>query len=164
MKYNVEFRFDSGKSFPMQVNLDYPVTKHFSMEETINKSAPSGIKCVFTTEMLVFLQLREEFRNDYYERFKRGMTCTSCWRNPVFNKQVGGTSNSLHLRGMAADLLTGIPLSDKVWEWCIEECKKLQTKYNTVMELGRYNNPDRIHIGMGVTYSMGLYTFDKRAK
>lgn len=160
--YLVHFQLDSGKVYKVYVDAKDKVTAHFTMDETINKACKPTLKAVFTPRSLVFLALREDFRNDYYAKYGKTMLCTSCYREKNYNLKIGGIATSLHQRMLAADLKTNQPVNDSVWQWCQDECRKLMQKYNTVMELGRYNNPDRIHIGMDVTYSKELYTFDKR--
>ena len=160
--YQCRLKLDSGRRFTFYVDGKDKVTAHFTMDETINKSCKGSVKAVFTERSLTFLRLREDFRNDYYAKYKRSMPCTSCYREANYNKLVGGISDSKHLQMLAADLKTGQPVTDEVFEWCKAECEKLMVKYHTVMELGRYNDPDRIHIGMDITYSDKLYTFDKR--
>ena len=153
--------FPSGQSYIFDVPLNGKVTNHFSWDETINKSAAETIKLEFNERTIQHWNLREDFRNWYYENYGTGCSCTSNYRTASFNKSCGGIASSLHLLGLASDLSIGLVAKGSAKEKAIkDECKVLMEKYHTVIELGFYKWG--IHIGNGVTYSKDLYVFDER--
>jgi len=164
MKFVAEFIFDSGYSFEKTLDTETNITEHYSFGEEANTSAEDRIKLKVYTQTLVHARMREEFRMAYYQKTKKYLTCTSCFRTVAFNKACGGIANSLHLWGTASDL--SIPgLNTALWNWCVSTWKAICKKYGTVGEIGRYNG--YIHVGSHIEctpnpYTNTFYIFDKR--
>lgn len=66
----------------------------------IDNTPPAGAVAALTA---LVVNLLDPLRR----RWGMPLTVTSGYRCPALNRAVGGTSNSHHLRGMAADLTTG---------------------------------------------------------
>ena len=77
--------------------VDDRVTDHFRLREFANTQ--DGSKLLINPEVMCFYTDLEKFRVWY----NRPMNITSGYRTPAYNKEVGGVSNSYHLRGLAAD-------------------------------------------------------------
>jgi hypothetical protein len=73
------------------------VTEHFRLSEFANHK--DGGVMVVTPQVIEFIQMLERFRLWY----GRPVNITSGYRTPSFNRQVGGASNSYHLKGLAID-------------------------------------------------------------
>lgn len=78
--------------------LNDQITPHFRLSEFANNA--DGGAVILNPDVILFIQMLEEFRIWY----NRPMTITSGYRTKPFNKEVGGASNSYHLKGLAADV------------------------------------------------------------
>ena len=91
---------------------------HFKLYELANnKGKTTEPQYMITPETDAFMMLLEEFR----VKWAKSMTCNSCYRQPEFNKSVGGASNSLHLQALAFDWGASLTGTDrtriiKLWE------------------------------------------------
>lgn len=162
MAIRTKFKFDGGYEYLMNVGNGNKLTNHFTFQEEANTSASEVIKLVLTEDALVHARMREEFRMWW----GRAIVCSSCYRTPSFNKQVGGIPNSLHLYGTASDLQLG-RLTEAMWNKVVDKWKSICIKYNTVGEIGRYDWG--VHVGSHIEntekpYTNQFYIFDKRTK
>lgn len=167
LKVKTKFHYDSGDcSILKNIPLDGHITDHFTWDEYSNKSSGEDIISEVWPESLIHAKIAEAFRMAWYERKGVGSTCSSWYRTKDFNEKVGGHPKSMHLWGCATDLTIGCP-DDLDWNFIIDVVKKLGQKYNTIMELGRYDWG--IHIGSHVEvwnpYTTDpIYIYDKRTK
>ena len=83
----------------MKITLfDDHLTEHFRLNEFAHHDK-DGAFALLTPDFFKFVQMLEEFRNWYC----RPMNITSGYRPVGFNKLVGGSFNSAHLRMLAVD-------------------------------------------------------------
>ena len=78
------------------------IVKNFTLDEMANNQANETVKLIITPEVVKFAQMVQELR-DFY---KKPMQVNSWYRTEFYNKQVGGSKNSLHLDGLAVDIAT----------------------------------------------------------
>lgn len=160
--------FDSGAYLDTdKIPLDGHITPHFTWEEYSNPSSGEEIACEIWPESLEHFKIVEEIRNAWCIRTgAKGVRCESGYRTKAFNAKVGGSQDSLHLHGCAADLQFGA-VSDADWKWLIEQLTDLGKKYGTLIELGRYDWGCHIgsHSEVWSPYTkQAVYTYDKRTK
>lgn len=166
-KVKTKVHWDSGDcSILKNIPFDGHITKHFTWEEYSNPSSGEDIIAEVWPESLIHARIIEDFRNDYYEKNHKGCVANSWYRTEKFNARpdVNGAKKSLHLWGCATDLLVGPP-TDAEWKWYIDEVTKLGKKYDTQIELGRYDWG--IHIGSHIEVwnpytDLPVYLFDYR--
>lgn len=79
--------------------VDDQITEHFKLREFANSMDGNAI--IINAQSVKFYNSLEIFRKWY----NRPMNITSGYRTAAFNKEVGGVSNSFHLKGLAADFL-----------------------------------------------------------
>lgn len=72
------------------------ISKHFNREEFACKC-----KCGFDTVDIELLRVLERLR----EHFAKPVVITSGCRCDAYNKKIGGSSNSQHTKGRAADIV-----------------------------------------------------------
>ena len=76
------------------------ITPHFKLWELANNKGRADIpQMILSAEVDDFLYLIEDFRGWW----GKPMNCNSNFRQPEYNKSVGGSSNSLHLLALAFD-------------------------------------------------------------
>ena len=159
--------WDSGDcSILKNIPSDGHITDHFTWDEYSNPSSKEDIIAEVWPESLIHAKIIEEFRMKWYGRKGVGCSASSWYRTQAFNKAVGGVDNSLHRWGCATDLTIGCP-SDEDWKWCIDVVTELGKKYNTRIEIGRYDWGTHIgsHIEVFNPYTtVPVYVFDKRTK
>ncbi len=74
---------------------DYKLSNHFTLKEfACNDGADEVIVHI------AIILLLEEIRT----HFKMPVSITSGYRTPSYNKQINGSPNSTHMKGMAADI------------------------------------------------------------
>lgn len=113
--------------------IDGRIVAHFSLAEMCNKEAKESLKLVLTPEVIEFAQMMEELRLWY----NKPMTVNSWYRTESYNKSCGGSSNSLHLDGLACDI--SLPnLSDEKFEHFRDKWKKICEKHGKIGGINRY--------------------------
>ena len=139
------------------INGESFITPHLKWGEVANYKCEEDIKMVLPFESFIYFSQWEEFRLYY----GKPLVISSGYRSPTFNKEVGGTANSLHLTMQATDNVIG-SISDAFWAQCCNWGLAIAHKYGNQCELGRYSN--RIHLGFGkLSYTTKeLFTYDKR--
>lgn len=78
---------------------DGQITKNFNLDEFKCKSGYGEM--IINEKVIAHIQRLQKFR-DWYNR---PMSITSGYRTPIYNKQVGGVSDSQHIYGIAADII-----------------------------------------------------------
>lgn len=81
--------------------VDDHLTEHFRLDEFAHHERGKEPTVYLSSDFLKFVQMLEEFRMWY----RRPMNITSGFRPVGFNKLVGGSFNSAHLRMLAVDFL-----------------------------------------------------------
>lgn len=129
------------------------LTKHFSIEEyEVNQIGT----CYITLDALEHAKILEEFR----VWLAKPMKVNAWYRTKKYNKDVGGASNSSHLRGVATDIsMVGLNKSDFIKY--AKKWKSLCAKHGVVGEAGLYTWG--IHLGSHITYSKTFYHWDSRS-
>ena len=166
-----KIHFDSGAWLSTEkIPLDGHITPHISWREYANPSSSAEYQCEIWPESLIHAKISEEIRNGWVKHKgipeEEGVVINSMFRTEEFNSRpdVGGDPKSLHLHGCASDFLFGY-LSDADWQWLVNFVKELQKKYNTQMELGRYDWG--AHAGSFIERwnpytTVAVYLFDRR--
>lgn len=73
---------------------------HFKLWELANNEGDAKkAQMILSPKQDAFMLLIEQFRCEY----NKPMTCNSCFRQPAYNKKIGGDKNSLHLQALAFD-------------------------------------------------------------
>lgn len=96
--------------YPFIVNMDKntQLYRHFKLWELANNKGVTTKPQMLLTPEQDNLMLCIEALRDWWNR---PMNCNSCYRQTVYNKSIGGASNSLHLLARAFDW--GVDLSYK---------------------------------------------------
>lgn len=123
---------------------DIQVTKNFKLDEFVNH-LKDGNYLKIDLDLVYMLQ---EIRN-----IVGSINVTSGYRTPEFNKSIGGSSNSYHLEGLAADIKFDFT------PWTKETLLKLFSGVG-FRNLGIYWNQqgkiDRLHCDIGTSWSNWL--------
>ena len=98
MIYTVMFKV-FGQEFIRIIDGETRIRKNFRLVELCNTKSDNGVKLVVTERMFLFLDMMQELREQYGHSIDVG----SWYRDPKYNKKIGGSSNSLHLDGLACD-------------------------------------------------------------
>lgn len=102
--YLVRYEFPNGLYYDFRMNGNAKLAPHFKLYELANTKGKTTIpQLVLNEKVWVFYECIEEYRNYYYNKYGVGMNVSSNYRQPAFNRSCGGSSNSLHLRGLALD-------------------------------------------------------------
>lgn len=90
----------TGASVIATMDKSAQIYPHFKLYELANNKGRSDIpQMILSPAVDDFMALVEDFRGWW----GRGMNCNSCYRQPAYNKMVGGAANSLHLQALAFD-------------------------------------------------------------
>ena len=124
----------------MKLNGDIQLTKNFKLSEFANTKDGNE---VIVGDMELFYNL-QKLRDIVGE-----ITVTSGYRTPGFNASIGGSSNSYHLKGLAADIKFDFT------PWTIEALKRVLSSIG-FDNVGFYlNNGGRlqwIHVDVGTPW------------
>ena len=91
--------------------------------------------CGFEAVDVELLEVLEDLR----AHFNVAVTINSGCRCDNHNKSIGGAKNSMHTKGIAADVVVSGADAQTVYNY-------LDTKYPDKYGIGLYSNPDRVHI------------------
>lgn len=166
-----KIHFDSGAWLETEkIPLDGHMTDHISWNEYANPSSKDEYQCEMWPESFMHAKLTEDIRNEWVKykgiSEKQGVVINSMFRTKNYNSEVGGIEKSLHLWGCASDFLFGY-LNDTDWQWLVSLIEELQKKYNTQIELGRYDWGAHVgsHIEVWNPYTtLNVYLFDERTR
>lgn len=90
----------TGSSNIVNMDKNAYISPHFRLFELANNKGDNTIpQMILTAEVDRFLGFVEQFRVQY----NKPMNCNSCYRQPAYNKSIGGAANSLHLEALAFD-------------------------------------------------------------
>ena len=91
---------ESGTSYNVTAEKNVPLSPHFKLYELANNKGKANLpQWEDSPESRKFVYCLEQFRLWY----KKPMVIESGYRQPDYNKKVGGDSRSAHLIGCAAD-------------------------------------------------------------
>ena len=97
----VEFTNQANCKFIAELNRNTQIYPHFKLYELANNKGKTDIpQMILTPEVDEFFVLVEKFRG----MIGRPFNVNSCYRQTDYNKGVGGSRNSLHLRALALDV------------------------------------------------------------
>ena len=109
MLYTVQFNVFK-QQFIKVLDGDTQLRKNFKLKELCNTKTDQTVKLVVTERMFLFLDMMQELR----DRYGKSIDVGSWYREPKYNKKIGGSSNSLHLDGLACDFhLLEISLAER---------------------------------------------------
>lgn len=130
------------------------LTEHFSLSDYIINQIE---KCEITKEAVLHAIMLEEFRR----WLGRPMTVHAWYRTKEYNKDVGGVSNSSHLRGCATDWHTNVDIDTTKFKKYAKKWKAICKAYGVVGEAGLYTWG--VHFGSHISYSKTFYHWDSRS-
>lgn len=138
----IELDYGNNVHNGFTVNPMNKITEHFTFKELANNQAKEDVKLILTPRNFKFLIMIEDFRN----WFNKPMQVNSFYRTKSFNAKCGGSSNSLHLDGLAMDW--GISGHSEIQRnHVIDKWKELCSKYNEVGGINLYTNGYHLSIG-----------------
>lgn len=129
------------------------LTKHFSLKEySVNQTT----QVVITYESLIHAACLEEFR----VWLGRAMKVNAWYRTKDYNKKVGGSATSSHLRGCATDWSNPNLSKDDFIRYA-KKWRSICKAHGVVGEAGLYKWG--MHLGSCVKYSKEFYHWDSRS-
>lgn len=147
MKYFVRFSLNA-LVMDEQIDGETQIAKNFKLKELANTLGDSSKpQYVITPQTVTFMKCLQDFRDTY----NKSMTITSCYRQPAFNKKVGGDPSSAHLIGCAVDWKTGKQSSSQranvasMW-------KDICTKNGIVGAINYYTNGYHLEMFSDICY------------
>ena len=139
------------EKYSKSANGNIKLSNNFLVKEFACKDGSDYI--LIDTELVKLLQ---NIRN----HFNKPVTINSAYRNPTYNKKVGGASNSSHLKGLATDWHTNITITEEKFIKYAKKWKEICERHNCVGEAGLYTWG--MHLGSHITYSKTFYNWDSR--
>lgn len=118
------------------VNLpgDMKITKNFTLQELANNEGnPAQAQYIISPHSICFNELVQDFRDAY----ARPIDPTSGYRQPAYNKKVGGDSNSLHLQACAMDFIDKYKKDD---DWMLSTWLRILMQNSVIGAVNIYNN------------------------
>jgi hypothetical protein len=97
-----------------QRRLDQWQVKHFTAREFFFRGASDAVLKLNTdppASLWPNMQATAKAADEARRRLKAPIRITSAYRNPVYNRRIGGVSNSTHVRFNALDLVCAEPAS-----------------------------------------------------
>ena len=134
----VALELKNGRSIIVQVNKTVHLTKNFILDELAYHG--NGINYILNADVDLFLAMFQDFRL----WFNEPINPSSGYRPADYNKQVGGVSNSLHIRNTAIDFPVK-NFNDDRYMACAYKWKALNEKRGIIGEINFY--PTYMHLG-----------------
>ena len=75
------------------------LAKNFVLSELANNKATDNVKAILNNNVDLHIEMMQMLRT----RLARSVDVTSWYRTEAFNKKIGGSANSLHLKALATD-------------------------------------------------------------
>lgn len=130
------------------------ITEHFTTKEyAINQVGTVKL----TAEAILHAVCLEEFR----QWLGRGMTVHAWYRTAAYNKSVGGSASSSHLKGCATDWHTTTGIDKDRFIKYAKKWREICEAHGIVGEAGLYSWG--MHLGSNVSYSKTFYHWDSRS-
>lgn len=130
------------------------LTPHFTIDDYgINQTGTLPI----TANAISHAMLLEEFR----KWLGRPMEVHAWYRTAAYNKKVGGSPSSSHLKGIATDFHTNKKIDQETFIKYAKKWKQICEKHGVVGEAGLYTWG--MHLGSHITYSRKFYHWDSRS-
>ena len=103
-------------------NTSFHLTPHFTLGELANNAGDSSQpQYVFSKYSARFNEVLEYFRT---VKYGKAIAVNSCYRQPDYNKSIGGDSNSAHLMACALDFnANGKTQGDAIAQMWKESCE-----------------------------------------
>lgn len=133
MIYTVQFNL-LGQTMQKAIDGNTLVRKNFRLSEMCNTKANDAIKLVVNERTFILLDMMQELRDWYCKPINVG----SWYRTAAYNKKIGGSSNSLHLDGLAVDFQAQHNLNQH--QHMESKWKSLCAKYNVIGGINHYTN------------------------
>lgn len=159
MNYKAMFENSDGTWFTATINSGDKISEHFTFSEISNPSCAVECKLKWYQDSIKANNAIEYVR----DRYGKALPISCCYREETYNKKVGGTSNSLHLKGCAYDCQLG-NVSQTVYNNFLRWVECACEKFGLQAELGRYSWGLHIAFTPKLPYSFSglVYEFDKR--
>lgn len=130
------------------------LTKHFTLKD-YSKNQIGTLP--ISEKGLLHAQMLEEFR----QWLGRPMDVHAWYRTTKYNKKIGGSPTSSHLKGVATDWSTTIPITKDKFIKYANKWKEICKSHGVVGEAGLY--AWGVHFGSSITYSKTFYHWDSRS-
>lgn len=98
MVYTVQFNLFK-QEVTRFIDGETQIRKNFKLKELCNTKTDNAVKLVVNERLFLFLDMMQELR----DRYGKPINVGSWYREEKYNKKIGGSSNSLHLDGLACD-------------------------------------------------------------
>lgn len=114
MKAQINMKSLTTKPVIIEVNKALPLTTHFTISEMANLAGDaSQPQYLFTPQSNSFMEALELFRG-----YVGGpVRVNSGYRQPDYNRKIGGDARSPHMYGVAADIRPDYPVDKIVKSW-----------------------------------------------
>lgn len=129
-----------GQLIELPENLQ--LTRNFTLKELANVSGKEDeAQYIISRDSLEFNTMLQAFRGYY----GKPIVPTSGYRQPEFNKEIGGVSNSLHLKACACDFVDAYKL-DKIF--VLSSWLRVLYEFGNIGAINIYNNNEyyRYHV------------------
>ena len=125
--------------------------RHFSIEEIVNTQSVGETQMHWTDRVMEHGQMMDELR----DVFGGPLHSSSWFRAPLFNRKIGGASNSAHLDGEATDIDNIDTSNEKVVQFLITAWKTICAVHHKIGGIEIY--------GPGKKFKKGGMHFDSHS-
>lgn len=141
-------------------NLSFHLTPHFTLGELANNSGDSTQpQYIFSKYSAKFNEVLEYFR---VVKYKKPINVNSCYRQPAYNKAIGGDSKSAHLMACALDFsVNGKTQGDMIARLWKESCEY----FGIIGAINLYDTYVHLEAFSDICYGNKIFKIrDKRSK
>lgn len=153
----MKVQFTMIDSYVVDIPTSFRVSQHFTLKEIANNKASDDVKMIWNDDIAKFFKALEEFRQGMADakllNTSIGISVSSCYRTPAYNKSVGGSSNSDHLKALAVDITKqsfSMALSDNIRHYISSTWKYICMKSGVAGYINWYTNG--FHLGFSDLY------------
>lgn len=111
------------------------LSDNFRLCELANNLAQDNVKAILNNDVVKHIAMLQAFRT----RLGRPCNVSSWYRTQNFNREVGGSANSLHLRALATDIVFP-KMSDTLYEKIEVLWRAVCQLYGAIGGINRYTN------------------------
>ncbi|MGL4367639.1 MAG: D-Ala-D-Ala carboxypeptidase family metallohydrolase [Brevinemataceae bacterium] len=142
------------------------VSKYFTLYELTasNTAKRYGINNTPSVEEKSNLVVLSELLDEVREFINKPLFLTSAYRSPLLNRRVGGTENSVHTMGLAADISICEADQKQVMKWFREKSDYWKTTRYCPDQIIAYPKRGFIHIGLSSKNSPRLQFLCSKTK